>query len=256
MTKPVKGDNLTRSIVLDLGSAIVTGKYASDAFPTEKELCLQYGAARTVLREAVKMLTAKGLLSARPRRGTRVEDEDRWNLLDPDVLRWLLERKAATDLLMEFTEMRLAVEPIAAGLAARRGTPGQKAAIAEALERMRLAEHGEGDTLEADIGFHLAILDATGNRFYRQLKGMIETALRISIQRTNRLMGIEKSETEVHSAVAEAILAGDEAGSQVRMRKLITDLVELLEAEAEAQRAAGGLPEEFLTISSKGIVTR
>jgi DNA-binding FadR family transcriptional regulator len=256
VAKAVRGDNLTRSIVLDLGSAIVTGKYEADAFPTEKDLCLQYGAARTVLREAVKMLTAKGLLSARPRRGTRVEAEDHWNLLDPDVLRWLLERKAATDLLMEFTEMRLAVEPIAAGLAARRGTPEQKAAIAEALERMRAAEHGEGDTLEADIGFHLAILDATGNRFYRQLKGMIETALRISIQRTNRLMGIEKSETEVHSTVAEAILAGDEPGSQARMRKLIPDLVDLLEAEAEAQRRAGGGPDEFRTISSKGMVTR
>jgi DNA-binding FadR family transcriptional regulator len=230
VNKAVKGANLTRSIVLDLGSAIVTGKYEDGGFPTEKELCLQYGAARTVLREAVKMLTAKGLLSARPRRGTRVQDEDSWNLLDPDVLSWLLERKAATDLLMEFTEMRLAVEPIAAGLAARRGTADQKAAIADALEAMRAAEHGHGDTLEADIRFHLAILDATGNRFFRQLKGMIETALRISIQRTNRLMGLETSETEVHSLVAEAILEGDVEGARGRMRKLITDLVVLLEA--------------------------
>ncbi len=229
MTKPVKGDNLTRSIVLDLGSAIVTGKYSSQVFPTEKELCVQYGAARTVLREAVKMLTAKGLLSARPRRGTRVEDEDHWNLLDPDVLRWLLERKFSLQLLIEFTQMRLAVEPIAAALAARRATPEQREAIAEALERMRAAEMGEGDTLEADIDFHLAILDATGNRFYRQLKGMIETALRISILRTNRLMGIEKSETEVHSLVAEAIIKGDEAKARARMHDLIASLVQLLE---------------------------
>ena len=229
MTKPVKGDNLTRSIVLDLGSAIVTGKYSGRIFPTEKELCVQYGAARTVLREAVKMLTAKGLLSARPRRGTRVEEEDHWNLLDPDVLHWLLERKFSLQLLIEFTQMRLAVEPIAAALAARKATPEQRQAVGDALERMRLAEMGEGDTLEADIDFHLAILDATGNRFYRQLKGMIDTALRISILRTNRLMGIEKSETEVHSLVAEAILAGDEVKARARMHELISGLVELLE---------------------------
>jgi DNA-binding FadR family transcriptional regulator len=229
VTKAVKGDNLTRSIVLDLGSAIVTGKYEGGGFPTEKELCVQYGAARTVLREAVKMLTAKGLLSARPRRGTRVEDEDHWNLLDPDVLRWLLERKFSLDLLREFTQMRLAVEPVAAALAARNGASEQKEAIAEALERMRAAELGEGDTLAADIDFHLAILDATGNRFYRQLKGMIETALRISILRTNRLMGIEKSETAVHSLVAEAIIAGDEGRARARMQELIVNLVELLD---------------------------
>ncbi len=229
MTKPVKGDNLTRSIVLDLGSAIVTGHYTGRTFPTEKELCVQYGAARTVLREAVKMLTAKGLLSARPRRGTRVEEEDHWNLLDPDVLHWLLERKFSLQLLIEFTQMRLAVEPIAAALAARRATPEQRDAIAEALDRMRAAELGEGDTLAADIDFHLAILDATGNRFYRQLKGMIETALRISILRTNRLMGIEKSETEVHSLVAEAILEGDEGKARARMHDLIASLVKLLE---------------------------
>ena len=83
----IPGQNLTKRITQDLGVAIVTGQYSTtNPFPIEAELCRQYGASRPVLREAVKMLTAKGLLSARPRHGTWVEPEERWNLLDPDVL--------------------------------------------------------------------------------------------------------------------------------------------------------------------------
>ena len=93
-----------------IGVAIVTGVYSTNnPLPIESELCRQYNASRTVVREAVKMLTAKGLVGARPRLGTRVEPESNWNLLDPDVLGWLLERKFSPALLIEFTEIRLAV---------------------------------------------------------------------------------------------------------------------------------------------------
>src|SRR3954471_6773616 len=113
-----RGQNLTYSIVHNLGVAIVTGVYSKqNPFPVEAELCKQYDASRSVLREAVKMLTAKGLLDARPRQGTWVQPEENWNLLDPDVLRWLLERKFSYSLLIEFTQIRLAVEPRAAALA-------------------------------------------------------------------------------------------------------------------------------------------
>jgi DNA-binding FadR family transcriptional regulator len=113
------GLSLTYGLVESLGQAIVTGEYVEVGFPTEGELSKQFGASRTVTREAVKMLTAKGLLSARPRHGTVVEPENEWNLLDPDVLRWMLERKFSLRLLAEFTEMRLGIEPAAAALAAR-----------------------------------------------------------------------------------------------------------------------------------------
>jgi DNA-binding FadR family transcriptional regulator len=108
------GLSLTYGLVESLGQAIVTGEYVEVGFPTEGELSKQFGASRTVTREAVKMLTAKGLLSARPRHGTVVEPENEWNLLDPDVLRWMLERKFSLRLLAEFTEMRLGIEPAAA----------------------------------------------------------------------------------------------------------------------------------------------
>ena len=90
----MRGQNLTYGIAHELGVAIVTGVYSGDnPIPIEAELCRKYDASRPVLREAVKMLTAKGLLRARPRQGTWVQPEEHWNLLDPDVLRWLLQRK-------------------------------------------------------------------------------------------------------------------------------------------------------------------
>src|ERR1700759_5709701 len=106
-----EGRNLTAQIVHELGRAIVTGRDPSGApFPVEADLCRQYGASRPVLREAVKMLAGKALLASRPRQGTSVRSEDQWNLLDPDVLRWILERKFSIDLLIEFTDTRLGSE--------------------------------------------------------------------------------------------------------------------------------------------------
>src|ERR1700736_3304425 len=138
MMDPIRGQNLTYSIAHNLGVAIVTGVYTSDnPIPIEADLCRQYSASRSVLREAVKMLTAKGLLGSRPRLGTWVQPEEKWNLLDPDVLGWLLERKFSPALLIEFTEIRLAMEPGAAALAARGGDPAGKTAIREAIERMQ-----------------------------------------------------------------------------------------------------------------------
>ena len=207
-----RGQNLTYSIVHDLGVAIVTGTYSKqNPFPVEAELCRQYGASRSVLREAVKMLTAKGLLGARPRQGTWVEPEEKWNLLDPDILGWLLERKFSPALLIEFSEIRLAVEPGAAALAARNGGPAEKAAVRSAIERMQAAERGEDDPLESDIAFHVAVLRASMNRFYAQLTGLTATALRFSIRTTNRYKGVRLASVADHKKVADAILAGKSA---------------------------------------------
>src|SRR5262249_19008229 len=163
------GQNLTHSIVQNLGVAIVTGTYSvKKPFPVEAQLCKQYGASRSVLREAVKMLTAKGLLGARPRQGTSVQPESNWNLLDPDVLRWLLQRNSSYSLLVGCGQIRLAVEPKAAALAAASRDAVKKAQIQKGIDRMIAAEQGDDDPLESDIAFHAAILRASGNRFYAQ----------------------------------------------------------------------------------------
>ncbi len=233
------GVSFTHSLVESLGQAIVTGDYVETGFPNEGELSKRFGASRTVTREAVKMLTAKGLLSARPRHGTVVEPEAEWNLLDPDVLRWLLERKFSLRLLAEFTEMRLGIEPAAAALAARNADEAGLDGIRKAMARMKAAAEGEDDPLSSDIAFHIAILNATKNPFYRDLHELVNTALRISIRFTNRIKGHTAS-IPSHDDVATAILARDAEAAQKAMQIIIVDVLELIRAASGDQPVKAG----------------
>ena len=242
MTRIANTNNLTRRLVDTLGVAIVTGVYGPERpFPTEAQLCIELQASRSVLREAVKMLTAKGLLSARPRRGTIVEPESQWNLLDPDVLRWTLERKFSPELLAELTQMRLAIEPRAAMMAAHRADAAALQVIELALERMRAAEKGQDDPLESDIAFHVAVLSAGGNRLYAQLRDLVATALRFSIPVTNRAKGVALANLADHRRVYTAIVAGDGVRAFRAMESLLSEVMQLIETRpAPRQRRSRG----------------
>jgi len=217
--------NLTHELRETLGQAIV-GERFQGPFPTEFELAKQHGLSRSVTREAVKMLTAKGLLSARRRVGTVIEPRERWNLLDPDVLRWLLQREFSLELLKHFTELRLAIEPTAARLAAINGSADAVARIAQGLERMAAAEDGIGSALEADIDFHVAILGAAGNPFYLQFEELIRTALSRSIAFTNRYGGT--ANLKEHGDVLRAVAAHDADAADRAMRVLIDNVLALI----------------------------
>jgi len=230
------GRNLTHGMLDVLGRAIVTGHYSGKVFPTEAQLTQQHGVSRAVTREAVKMLTAKGLLTARPRQGTVVQPEARWNLFDTDVLNWLLERKFSLDLLRQFNELRISIEPAAAELAARAGAGQGLAGIRAGFERMVAAEAGEDDTLDADIAFHVAVLHASGNPFYAQFHDLVATALRTSIRFTNRFKGRSAS-LSAHKAVLDAIERGDGRGARTAMELIIDDVMRLIR-QAEATGAA------------------
>ena len=138
------GRNLTHGMLDRLGREIVTGRYDQLPFPTEAALTAQYAVSRSVTREAVKMLTAKGLLTARPRLGTTVQPASAWNLFDADVLRWLLERKFSLTLLRQFSELRVAIGMLRAfvGLAVR---------LPAVAERRQQSAHAVG----ADLVAHL-----------------------------------------------------------------------------------------------------
>lgn len=231
LTFPVataSGRNLTYGMLDALGRAIVTGHYNEKAFPTEAELAVEYGVSRSVVREAVKMLGAKGLLTARPRKGTAVQSANAWNLFDTDVLRWILERKFSLQLLRQFTELRVAIEPAAASLAAQICNPDLIAAIHSGYRRMESAEQGDDDPLEADIAFHIAILQATANPFYMQFREVVATALRTSIRFTNRFQGRTASLPQ-HMAVLNAIERGDRLAAHNAMSALITDVMTLID---------------------------
>jgi DNA-binding FadR family transcriptional regulator len=225
--EPDLGRNLTYGLLDALGRAIVTGRYESAPFPTEAELAKQHGVSRSVTREAVKMLTAKGLLSARPRQGTVVQPPANWNLFDPDVLRWTLERQFSIDLLRHFNELRLAIEPEAAALAASQGSQEQLARITSGLDRLREAADGAGHSLESDIDFHVAILRATNNPFYAQFRDVVATALRTSIRFTNTISG-RFGTFDDHAAVHDAIIARDAQRAREAMHKVIADVLDLI----------------------------
>lgn len=228
------GRNLTYGMLDRIGRAIVTGAYDDAPFPTEAYLAAEFGVSRSVVREAVKMLGAKGLLTARPRKGTTVQPARYWNLFDPDVLRWLLERKFSVELLRHFTELRVAIEPAAAALAARTHDGDGLRLIEAGYARMVAAEDGDDDTLDADIAFHVAILEACGNPFYRQFRDLVETALRTSIRFTNRFVG-RTADLEQHHAVLEAIARRDGDAAQAAMAALIVDVQDLI---ASAEKGA------------------
>lgn len=225
------GRNLTYGMLDALGRMIVTGGYEDRVFPTEAELAKQHGVSRSVTREAVKMLTAKGLLSARPRQGTMVQPDSSWNLFDTDVLRWLLERKFSLDLLRHFTELRIAIEPEAAALAARTADRQGIALIEEGFARMVAAERGADDTLQADIAFHIAILRASGNPFYAQFRELVATALQTSIRFTNRIKGHSAS-LPAHKAVLDGIRAHDPDRARAAMQRIIVDVTDLIDEAA------------------------
>src|SRR4051812_36369155 len=154
----------TGRVVEHLGTAIVSGGHAEGSLlPGDSELIERYGVSRTVLREALKTLSAKGLVQAKARIGTRVRPRDDWNLFDPDVLIWHARLGFAPEFLGHLGEMRLALEPEAAALAAERRTPEQLEAIWRFVYRMAAPDIAPQEFVQADLGLHLAIAGAANN---------------------------------------------------------------------------------------------
>ncbi len=233
-------NNLSDQVADALGRSIASGERAPGSFlPTEAELLTEFDASRTVLREAVKMLAAKGLVDTRPRRGTMVKPESEWNLADPDILNWMLGRKNVLPLMMEFADIRLALEPAAAAMAATMANESARLEMREAFDRMEAAGRGEDEPLAADIGFHVAILKASGNRFFWSLRHMIRVALQFSIRITNQRKGVERASLADHRRILDAILARDAAEAETAMRILINETRVLL---GEANDLSYGQP--------------
>ena len=232
----------THSIVEELGGLIVRGDApAGESLPIEADLAKQFGASRTIVREAVKMLTAKGLVGSRPRRGTYVEPENAWNLLDPDILRWTLQRGFSKKLMREFLVVRKGIEPLAASEAAKCGLPAEIKQIETCLNEMNVSSGGVEAALDADIAFHIAILRASGNRFISQFSAVVETALRYSIRITNEAKGVHKANVEDHALIFEAISRGDHVGASEAVNSLLAEAISLLDNvnhEELARRAA------------------
>jgi len=228
--------NLTQSLVQKLGSSIVRGELpAGKSLPIEAELGKKFGASRTVMREAVKILSTKGLIGQRPRVGTYVHPENKWDLLDAEVLTWILDRHFSHDLVREFLEVRLGIEPAAAALAAVNATAEDKELLRQKLEKMKGAMNGHFDPVAADIAFHATILEISHNRFFHQLTPIVETALRFSIRLTNKTKGAV-ADYDAHDKVYRAIRNGNADGAARACRELVSEALALVIKSAAKAR--------------------
>jgi GntR family transcriptional regulator, galactonate operon transcriptional repressor len=210
--------------VVETIASWITGKryQVGETLPVEAALCHELGVSRTVVREAIKTLSAKGLVQAGPRVGTRVLPYSNWHLFDPRVIDWRLEAGVDQTFIDDLIELRLAIEPAAAGIAARRATAADKAQLIEDFRSMQAAAPHPGAYLKADLAFHRGILLATENQFFLSLSPLIQSVLNVSF----RLSVHEPEEIiqslPLHEAVVTSILAGESEAATNAMRRIIT----------------------------------
>jgi GntR family transcriptional regulator, galactonate operon transcriptional repressor len=222
LTYPRRG--LHGEVVHTIGVQIVGGELQpGDPLPPEDELITDLAVSRTVLREAVRVLAAKGLVAARPKTGTRVRAREEWNILDPDVLSWRIEATDDRGLYEEATEMRLGIEPLAARLAATRALDEETAAIAEAFAGMEAGVGDQAAYLAADLRFHARILDACHNELLGHLGGILHGVLRTTFELTTSPKRSRRRALPLHRAILDGIAARDEAAAEEATRALIAD---------------------------------
>ena len=200
-------------IVRELGLRILAGELApGDRLPAEAELIVKYEVSRPVLREAVRVLVAKGLVMSRQRAGAIVRPRSEWHLLDPDVLYWMIQTRPAPEFVQMLMGMRRVFEPGAAALAARAASDAQLAGIAQAYEAMAAAPDVDA-MLEPDLAFHRRIAEATGNDLMAYIGTMLSLALRESIKLSSRLPNTHELSLPRHKAILTALLARDSAAA-------------------------------------------
>lgn len=219
--------NLYRNLADRLGRDIVGGVYAPGSLlPSVTEMCERFCVSRTALREAYSVLSAKSLIVARPKIGTRIRPKSDWNLLDPEVLQWHLRATPSENVIDDLFALRQMVEPESAALAAVRGGAATIERIAEAYDRMERFKTGAGDLIGADLDFHTAILEAGDNPFLAALAGLIHAALEGAFKLSWRgASGIQDNRLEQHRAIFEAIRARDPDLARRRMAELLSDSI-------------------------------
>jgi DNA-binding FadR family transcriptional regulator len=210
-----------------LGAEIVGEVYPPGTLlPSEAELRERFQVSRTALREAYRVLTAKGLIVSRTKVGTRVRPKADWNMLDPDVLAWHLQVAPTEEFVAHLFQLRQMVEPQAAALAAQSCEAETLERIAAAYADMVRYKDGSGDLIGADLRFHQAILEATGNHFIGALGGLIHAALIVSFRLGWQSVALmQNSRLLQHRAVLEAIRDRKPDQAQARMAMLLRDSV-------------------------------
>jgi DNA-binding FadR family transcriptional regulator len=221
-------------IARTVGKEILTGTWAPGAnLPPEAMLMERFGVSRTVLREVMKTLSAKGLVVLKTRVGTRVLNSSSWNFFDAELLAWRVEIGLDDEFRRSLLEIRLAVEPAATGLAAERRSEAHVTQLRDCVRRMGESAGDRDKFAEADLEFHQLIGVASGNPMMRSLAAVIEAALFASFTQNSPVedSGDLKETAASHGAVVDAIAAG----SASRARAAMVDVISLGQARIAAK---------------------
>jgi DNA-binding FadR family transcriptional regulator len=196
-------------VARSIARKILSGELSQDEIiPSEMVLCQQFNVSRTALREAVKLLTSKGLLESKPKVGTRVTSSDNWNFLDPQLLEWVTGLGNNEDVYKEFLALRRAIEPAAAALAAINATAEQRIMLSATFQEMDdLTKNFDAARwVEVDMQFHRLVFLSSGNSFYLPFANILATMFKSFIGHSS-----EKGGTclKQHREIYTAIMAGD-----------------------------------------------
>ncbi|TAM71155.1 MAG: FadR family transcriptional regulator [Microbacteriaceae bacterium] len=217
------------AVVAEIGRDIVRGRYqVGDILPREEEFVQKLDVGRGVVREALRVLASKGLVEARPKRGTQVLSATNWQNLDPDILSWREGSTIDRGFLRDLTDLRAMIEPAACVYAAERATDTELQLIGSLARELTHASDNEPAFIEADMQFHRALLQATHNDLLIQVSAAIESGLRLSREVTVS-MGHGRR-IEEHMRVADAV----GARSANKARRAMSALIELSVADIAA----------------------
>jgi DNA-binding FadR family transcriptional regulator len=219
-SKTIQRD-LHGTVAFELGSAILRGDYVpGEVLPREAELMDTFDVSRTVLREALRTLTSKGLVESRPRVGTRVRAREAWNLLDADVLEWYARVAPPLAFALKLQEMREMIEPYAAGLAASAHDADALAAIRDAHGAMAAARNVD-EWVRADLRFHLSVLAACRNELLVPLGALIARTLESQLRVNAKRADVFNAALPEHMAVFDAIARRDGLAATSAMAGLL-----------------------------------
>lgn len=216
---------------------VLSGELPEGATLDLAALQAEFDVSLTVIRESLKVLAAKGLVDARQKRGTYVRQRADWNLLDPDVLGWQFSATSGAALLRSLEEVRSIIEPAAVRLAAVRRTGDDLARLEEALEAMSRASDSRG-AVEADLSFHRALLNATGNELLERMERVLEAALAARDQLVHGTEDASDDPVPSHRAVLDGVRAGNPDAAEAAMRALLDKAV----SDEERLRSETGRP--------------
>jgi DNA-binding FadR family transcriptional regulator len=234
--------SLHQLIVDRIGQRIVSGEIsAGTVLPKEEQIAAEFGTSRSVVREGMKILAAKGLVRARQKRGTTVEPSSRWNLFDPEILSWWPRSTLKRDFGMAFMDLRMAIEPKAAELAAINRSPADSEALKHAYVDMISAKTPREFTV-ADVAFHRILFAASGNPLIAQLAHIIEPLFAAVIDREEpNVPPASERSVALHGELADAVDRRNPARARKATEQLLR--ITMLIFIKKGEDAAGGRSE-------------